>query len=337
MAEYDPALTLDGRLRFQGDWGSVNLTRTCGWLAHYVFDHTPDHRRSIIATGRGMGDSFRALAAGIVDVAVATPASFAPLALNGLGPFRDQAMPDLHALAVLPHRDAMIAVARADLGFTQLADVARYQAPLRISLGTGDCDGFMGLGGQMLLESAGVDLDTVVSRGGTITRHEEPFPSIHDLREGRADLMISEAIMTPDWTQLATETDVTFLPLTPDQQTWIAERYGVGGVEVPAGYFPGQDAPLPALDYAGWIILTTSKLPDEVAELLARAVVENAEVLARQYRHLPADRSPLAYPIDYRVARRTPVPLHPAAARVYDRAEQAEELDQGSKQTVGQG
>ena len=322
MTAFDPALTLHGRLRLQGDWGSVNLTRACGWLAHYVYDHTADHRRSLIATGRGMGDSFRALAADLVDVAVATPASFASLALNGLGPFRDHAIPELRAIAVLPHRDAMIAVARRDLGFATLADINRSVAPLRISLGSGDPDGFMGLAGDILLQSAGVDLAAIVRNGGTVTRHEEPFPSIHDLREGRADIMISEAIMTPDWVQLATEAEVTFLPLTPEQQAWIADRYGLGAVEIPAGYFPGLDAPLPALDYAGWIIATTTRLPDDVAELLATAVVENAEAFARQYQHLPAERSPLAYPIDYREARMTPIPLHPAAARVYDAAEQ---------------
>ena len=322
MEDRDTALSLAGRLRFQGDWGSVNLTRTCGWLAHYIFDHTHDQRRSIILTGRGMGDSFRALEADLVDVAVATPASFAPLALNGLGPFAGHAIPELRAVAVLPHRDAMIAVARAELGFRTLTDAADYPGPLRISLGAGDPDGFMGFGGELLLQSAGVELEAVVARGGVVTRHEQPFDSVDDLREGRADIMISEAIMTPDWVRLASEADVTFLPLTDQQQIWLAERYGIGAVQVPAGYFPGLEQQLPALDYAGWIIATTTRLPEAAAELLARAVVEDSEVLARQYRHLPAERSPLAYPIDYRLARNTPIPLHPAIARVYDQAQQ---------------
>ena len=318
----DLALTLDGRLRLQGDWGAFNLTRACGWLAFWVYEQTPDHRRSVILTGRGMGDSFRALADGLVDVAVATPAPFARLAHQGLGPFAGRPIPQLRALAVLPHSDAMIAVARADLGFTRLADAATHPGPLRISLGTNDPDGFMGFAGDVLLQSAGVDLAVVEAKGGIVTRHEQPFDSIADLREGRADLMISEAIMTPDWTRLATEAEVTFLPVTPEQQGWLADRYGLGLVTVPGGYFPGVPDPLPALDYAGWMIATTDALPDADAALLARAVVEDSEVMAQQYRHIPVERSPLAYPITVRDARATSIPLHPAAAAVYDRAEQ---------------
>lgn len=318
----DPALTLDGRLRLQGDWGAFNLTRACGWLAFWVYEQTPEHRRSLICTGRGMGDSFRALADGLVDVAIATPGSFARLAQEGRGPFAGRPIPQLRALAVLPHRDAMIAVCRADLGFRTLADAAAHPGPLRLSLGTNDADGFMGFAGDVLLQSAGVDLDVVEAKGGTITRHEQPFDSVDDLREGRADVMISEAIMTPDWQRLATEADVTFLPVTPEQHHWLADRHGLGLVEVPAGHFPGLAEPLPALDYAGWVIATTDALPDADAALIARAVVENSEVLARQYRHLPVERSPLAYPITVREARDTSIPLHPAAAAVYDEAEQ---------------
>lgn len=318
----DPALTLDGRLRLQGDWGAFNLTRACGWLAFWVHEQTPEHRRSVICTGRGMGDSFRALADGFVDVAIATPASFARLAREGLGPFTGRAIPQLRGLAVLPHRDAMIAVARADLGFASLCDAAAHPGPLRISLGTNDADGFMGFAGDALLQAAGVDLAVLESRGGTVTRHEQPFDSVADLREGRADIMISEAIMTPDWTRLAAEADVTFLPLTQDEEHWLADRYGLGILEVPGGFFPGVPHSLRALDYAGWIVTTTDALPDADAALLARAVVEDSATFERQYRHLPAERSPLAYPITVQAARDTSIPLHPAAAAVYDHAQQ---------------
>jgi hypothetical protein len=42
---------------------------------------------------------------------------------------------------------------------------------------------------------------------------------------------------------------------------------------------------------------------------------------ARGYRHLPADYSPLRYPIDYRLARATALDLHPAAALEYQEAD----------------
>jgi TRAP-type uncharacterized transport system substrate-binding protein len=307
-------------LRFQADWGAANLTRTSGWLAQWVWEHTPDNHPSVIFNGRGMGDSFQALADAKVDVAVATPAAFARLAQQGTGPFEGRAIPALRSIAVLPHRDAMIPVARAELGFTTLSDVAAYDGPLRVSLGVNDRDGFMGFAADAVLAAAGIDLDAIVERGGKVRRYERPFGQIADLHEGRADLMISEAIMTPVWQALSRENDVTFLSLAASESQFLEQTWGIDTLEVPAGYFPRHDAALRALDYSGWIIATTAALPDELATLLAQAVVEDSETLARQYRHLPAEYSPLRYPIDYRLSMKGPIELHPAAAAVYEQA-----------------
>jgi hypothetical protein len=70
-------------LQFKADWGGANLTRAAGWLAQWVYEHTASHRLSVIHTGRGMGDNLHALGTGEVDVAFATPASFASLAAEG--------------------------------------------------------------------------------------------------------------------------------------------------------------------------------------------------------------------------------------------------------------
>ena len=305
------------RLRFQGDWGGANLHRAAGWLSQWVWDNTEDHRLSAVYTGRGMGDNLAAVSRGDVDVAFATPASFARLAVDGKGPFASRPLANLRAIAVFDHRDAMIPVALAERGITTLADLATYPDPLRISLGVDDPDGFMGFGADIVLAVAGIDLDEIVRRGGRITRHEQPFDAIADLREGRADVMISEAIMTPDWQALATEQDVAFLGLSPSEAAALHRRWGLGTIEIPAGYFPGMDHPITALDYSGWICVTTDVLDDETAALLARAFVEDGEQFARSYRHLPLDYSPLRYPIDFRAASATPIPLHPAAAAVF--------------------
>lgn len=307
-------------LRFKGDWGGANLVRAAGWLAQWVWEQTEDHRLSLIATGRGMGDNLAALAQGEVDVAFATPASFARLAQEGRGPFEGRPIRNLVAIGALPHRDAMIPVARADLGFTTLEDVASYHGPLRVSLGNDDPDGFMGFGGNMVLQAGGIDLGRIIERGGSIIRHEQPFGAIEDLRQGRADVIVSEAIMTPNWQTLARETPIRFLSLTPEEVRFLESRWGLGSIEIPHGYFPGADYPITALDYSDWICATTTSLEDGDAALLARAFVEHGEALARGYRHLPVDYSPLRYPIEFRTASRTSIPLHPAAAAVYYKA-----------------
>lgn len=305
-------------LRFRADWGGANLVRAAGWLAHYVWDHTDDHRRSVIHTGRGMGDNLRALAAGEVDVALATPAAFARMAREGRGPFANEPLTNLVAIGALPHCDAMIPVARQDLGFTNLADMTTYEGPLRVALEVNDRDGFMGLACDIVLAAAGVDLEQIIARGGSVTRYEQPFDAVNDLREGRADLMISEAIMTPGWQRLA-EADVEFLSLSDEQCAWIEEQWDLAAIEVPPDYFTGHNEPIKALDYSDWIVATTIDLPDEIAQLLAQAFVEDSESFARSYRHLPVEYSPLRYPIDYRLARHTSLPLHPAVEAEYNR------------------
>jgi hypothetical protein len=171
------ALQHPAPLRFKADWGGANLTRAAGWLAQWVYEHTADQRLSVICTGRGMGDNLHALGTGEVDVAFATPASFARLAAEGRGPFAGRPVSGLVAIAALPHRDAMVPVVRSDLGLRTLADVAAYPGPLRVALGLDDPDGFMGFGGNAVLEAGGVDLAAIVDRGGTVLRPRLPAPA----------------------------------------------------------------------------------------------------------------------------------------------------------------
>ncbi|QNE21357.1 hypothetical protein F1D05_29850 [Kribbella qitaiheensis] len=314
MLEEDDSSRL---LRLKADWGGANLTRAAGWITQWVWDNTTDHRQAVIYTGRGMGDNLRALGAGDVDIALATPASFARLAREGVGPFEGAPIPDLVALGVLPHRDAMIPVVRKDLGITTLAELAAHPGPLRISLGVNDPDGFMGFAADAVLSAAGVELEDVVARGGQVTRHEQPFDVIADLHEGRADVMISEAIMTPDWQELSRDGSVVLLSLADDEVAALDHRWGLRTIELPGGYFPHTADTIRALDYSGWIVAATSGLPDEFAQLVAQAFSVNSEALARGYRHLPVDYSPLRYPVDLPTAIATPIPLHPAAEAVY--------------------
>ncbi|MFB2587033.1 TAXI family TRAP transporter solute-binding subunit [Herbiconiux liukaitaii] len=289
----------------------------------YVYEHTAESRLSVIHTGRGMGDNIQALADGIVDIAIATPAPFADLALRGVGPFEGRAIPELRAIATLPHHDAMVPVARKSLGLTSLSDLRNIDRPLTFAMGVNDPNGLMGFAADAVLEAAGLSEEAIVAAGGTVLRHEQPFAAIADYREGRADIMISEAIMTPDWIAIGEEDDSDFLSLTEVEESYLEKTWGLKSREIEADYFPNVGYPVTALDYGGWIILTTTALPDDVAALLATAIAEDSETFVRGYSHLPVRNSPLHYPIDFRIARKTPIPLHPGAEAVYDAAARA--------------
>lgn len=308
------------RLRIRADWGGANLTRAAGWLTQWLWDNTPDQRGGMILTGRGQGDNLAALGSDEADIAWATPAAFAALARAGRGPFEGRPIDDIVAIGVLPHRDAMIPVVRADLGISTISDLAASDHPLRVSLGVNDPDGFMGFGADIVLAASGIDLDEVRRRGGSVTRHEQPFDAIDDLREGRADLMVSEAIMTPAWQNLAREQDVRFLSLEASALHTLERNWGLPVREIAAGYFPGADYPVTALDYSDWICAARADLDNETATLLARAFVENRAGIERGYRHLPVDYSPLTFPVTLEDVATAPIPLHPAAQAVYREA-----------------
>jgi uncharacterized protein len=45
---------------------------------------------------------------------------------------------------------------------------------------------------------------------------------------------------------------------------------------------------------------------------------ETRHLIESQYWHLPPERSPITYPLDPTAMGRSPIPLHPGAARYYE-------------------
>lgn len=304
-------------LRFMGDWGAFNLTRICGWLAFEVWNRTGGRPSSVIHTGRGMGDNVRALARGEVDVAVATPAQFVQMAREGRGNFTGGAVPQVRAIGSLPHADALLFAVPAALGITSMSQLREARPALRIALSRDDGESFMGLGATAHLRASGIEPEEIVAWGGELVPGEDPRECLAHVEEGRADAVIQEAIMTPWWSGLAESRDLAFLGLAPDAVLALEREYGLSTVELPAGYLRGMDAPVTAIDFAGWLVCVREDLDDDIAELLAAIMLETSDVLERQYTHIPVRDSALAYPITPAKLAQTRVPLHPAAERCY--------------------
>jgi hypothetical protein len=121
--------------------------------------------RSVIHTGRGMADNVRAVGRGDVDVAVATPAQFAVMVMQGQGPFADEPLAGLRAIGVLPHQDAMLFAVRRKLGMQTIADVRERRPALRIALSPDDGESFMRFGAASLLRASAIDPPRTSWRG----------------------------------------------------------------------------------------------------------------------------------------------------------------------------
>ena len=145
---------------------------------------------------------------------------------------------------------------------------------------------------------------------------ERPFPPIGWFADGEADVLIHEAIMTPHWQRIAGKRPVRYLPWGEEVLTAFAAE-GWPSATVEAGYLPGLGEDLRTLDFSDFVLLCAPALPDDVAYLAAWCMVKTRRALEAQYAHLPPDHSPVTCPLVPADMARTPVPLHPAAARAY--------------------
>jgi TRAP-type uncharacterized transport system substrate-binding protein len=315
MTQLDPQRPL--HLRFQGDWGGVNLTRICGWIAGEVYNRAGAGTGSVIRTGRGMADNLYAVGRGEVDAAVATPAGFARMARAGLGLFADEPLPTLRAIGSLPHRDALLVALPAQLGISTFTELRERQPALRLALSPNDGISFMGFGAEAVLRASGIEPEDIVSWGGELITHEQPQQCVAEVMTGNADAIIHEAIMTRWWHDMTASRKFSFLSLEDDAAATIERDLQLDIAEVSAGYLPGLDQPVRAVDFRDWMVVVREDMRDDVAGLIAAILVETSDLFERQYTHLPVRFSPLDFPITAARLAATPIPLHPGAEAYY--------------------
>jgi TRAP-type uncharacterized transport system substrate-binding protein len=321
----DFSTTPDGEIRlnrhvelaFRGDWGQANFTRVCGWLAQEVGDRVSPGSRFAIWNGRGGRDQAEAVAAGEVDVAIVTPTAGArTMYTGGEGPAGGPALTELRALGILGHRDAVVVAVDAALPVRCVADLASIADRLVIATSPDDNANPLGVAAHYALRLAGMDADRLTAAGARFVYDERPFPGLASFAAEEVNVLITEAIMTPGWQRIADRRPVRYL----DWGTAVFDRFAELGwpdTIVPAGYLPGLEQDLRALDFSNWIILCREDLDDEIAYLITWCMIRTRQALEAQYAHLPPERSPLVMPIRPSDMKDTPVPLHPAAERAY--------------------
>ncbi len=317
MSVPPPKLDRSVTLHFRGDWGRANLHRALGWLGYELLSLAGPHTRFAIWNGRGGLDNVRAVGRGEVDLALATPAPFMRMAVEGKGPCAGEIYPHIRALGYVPQHDRMIVALRKDLGIGSWTELRAKKPKLRIALGPDDGISFIGMGGHLLLSAHGLPRAALEQQGSTFIEHEEPNQSTRAMREGEADMIIQEAVMTPYWRELADKQELVFLPIEAGARDKLESELGLPSATLPKDYLRGIDREMEFLDFSHFRLLTTTDLPEDIAYALAWSLIERFSTLEMQYRHLPPERSPVSYPIDPKAACRTPIPLHPGAERYF--------------------
>ncbi|MGK5531017.1 TAXI family TRAP transporter solute-binding subunit [Streptomyces sp. URMC 129] len=308
----EPRIERSLTLHLRGDWGSANLHRVCGWISQELTDRCGPHTRVAIWNSRGFSDAVRAVGRGEVHVAMTTPAAFTTAALDGRGVFAGESFPELRALGVVPQRDRLVVGVRKTFGITTFAELRDAKPALRLATSVHDGENYVGLAAHEILTRSGVD---VLGWGGELLEDERPFETFDHMRAGRADAVVHEAYMLPAWQEFGG--DLHFLPVEPEVLDGLWRDFSWPAADVAEGHFPGAPA-FRTLDFSDFLVLTRADLADDVAYAIAWVLGETRDVLERQYRHIPAGRSPVTYPLDPVTMGRAPVPLHPGAARYYD-------------------
>ncbi|MEU1525377.1 TAXI family TRAP transporter solute-binding subunit [Nocardia rhamnosiphila] len=307
----------DISVHFRGDWGESNLHRVCGWYSQQLGDRFGAGSRFAIWNGRGAADNVAAVASGDADIALVTPAQFAAMAYLGIGPYRGSAHRHLRALACLPHRDRLLfATTRRDI--STLADLAVATPTPVLTAPHNNGVNHVGLAVDEIITRAGASVSELRRHGDGLVESDHSLEWFDMIAQHKADVIAMEAIMLPNWRQLANDTELTFLPLPADIGSELERTFGWRTATLKAGYFPSLTTDLTCLDFSDFLVITTSDLDDDVARAVAECTWETRDHLERQYRHLPPERSPLTYPLLLDALARTPIPLHPAAADYFD-------------------
>jgi len=313
----EPRISRSVTLQLQGDWGQANLHRICSWLSQEIVDRTGPHSRVAIWSGRGVVDAAQAVGRGLVDVALAVPTHFVPMMLTGKGIAKGEAFPHLRALGTMPQTDRLVVAVKAEHGIRSFEDFRNKAPRLRIAAAPDDGINTVGFATQRLMEFAGLARATVEAWGGGYIENERPDACVAHVREGNADAVIHEAIMTPWWQDLANAMDIAFLPVEEKVLAAMQREYDWPRATLKAGYLRGMTEEFTTLDFSDFLVLARADLPDDVAYLLAWCMCERREALERTLRHIPPERCGITYPLDPKKIAKTTIPLHPGAEAYY--------------------
>lgn len=162
-------------------------------------------------------------------------------------------------------------------GIETYADIREQEAD--ISLGIGPGGSISHRASQHLYEAHGFSLEEAESWGMEVSEYSLPdMPSA--ISNGEIDgLTYVSSPGHPIWTQIASETEMRFLPV--ENFDYLAERDWSEVDPLPEGMF-GADAERPMMGFRS-LIMTTPSLSEDIAYAVAATLVEDRERLVDAY------------------------------------------------------
>ncbi|HEY4153237.1 MAG TPA: hypothetical protein VGM38_07935 [Pseudolysinimonas sp.] len=257
------------------------------------------------------GDSPKSItdvAAGRLDVALINPATATGPELRRAG----LSTGALAAIATVPSYDQLGLAVGAAHGITRIEELPAVRPALRVTL-RAQRDHAVQSFIVDALAAVGVGLDDIVEWGGSV-RYDPGLPHLAEraalITRGEIDAVFDEGVY--NWGELAMQHGMRFLEFgdaTLERLEAMGYRRGVLTPE----RFPSLPAPVPTVDFSGFMIYTRADAPDRLVEAICSGLLAERAAIAWQGGDgLPLERM-VADTIDAPLA----VPLHSAAARFW--------------------
>ena len=242
---------------------------------------------------------------GQIDLGI-VHSGIAKAALAGTEPFQ-KPQPDIRAISVLYGRAMYHLVVLKKSGITDIAQIKEKKYPFKVSMNTKGS--FMEMIGRAVLAGYGISYDDINAWGGQVAfmSMNASFPLIQD---GRLESM-SNVIQIPSShiKELSVSNELVMLPIKEDVQKKVATDLGVSLDVIPKGTYSFVDKDTPTVS-AAVILICSSKMPDEMAYTITKAIHSNLTYLSTVHQDLRNLTPELMIKVG-------DVPLHPGALKFY--------------------
>ncbi|BEQ13580.1 TAXI family TRAP transporter solute-binding subunit [Desulfoferula mesophila] len=229
-------------------------------------------------------------------------------AIKGETPYKEKA-PEIRMLVGNLDTYWYLFSVRGNVPITSFEELKTKKFPLRLVLLPKGSSGEWAT--KTVLKAYGITYEDIESWGGKVTFVSFPT-AVEMMKDGQADAFAHVSTPGhPSWTQLSTLTKIRFLPMGAKVGAQLVGKYGYRMSTLPKGAFRGVEKPVQVLGFAT-LLMTTDKMPNDVAYKITKAICENRAELATTYKGAAAFRPQLAPDV--------PLPLHPGAEKYYKEA-----------------
>lgn len=235
--------------------------------------------------------------------------SYGPFLLaiyNGNNPVMEKdGLKNLRAVAnVVPNTVQIVLAGDVDDG---VFDTLKDGGKIRMGVGAKGSSNRFGI--ERIMEEYGSNFDGINGAGGTVMEGQQ---------QGLLDAFLNRQIdiytntvgtRSSDMQQALAARDARLFDMPEAIRDKMVSNWGYVKYDIPAGTYPGQDAPVKSLNLST-MVFTTAEMDDEIVYHMVRGMAENHDRLVSAYKGF-ANWKPELMPEGH------PIPTHPGAMKYY--------------------